>query len=151
MYASRSLARPHPDDGWSLVEVLIAVAIVLMMSATVGQAGLRQLERARTAAARTQIRVFADALHEYAADCGAPPGPTDGLHALWARPPGGHSNAWAGPYLDGEVPRDPWGNEYRYHVPGPNGLDWEIVSLGADGAPGGLDSAADIVSWRRDP
>ena len=151
MNEPKSLTRPHPDAGWSLVEVLIAVAIVLMMSATVGQAGLRQLERARTAAARAHIRVFADALQEYATDCGTHPGPVDGLGALWNRPVGEHADSWAGPYLDGEVPRDPWGNEYRYHVPGPNGLAWEILSLGADGAPGGSDAAADIISWRRDP
>lgn len=143
------LPPPHPDDGWSLVEVLIAVAIVLMMSATVGQAGLKQLERARSAAVRVQISAFTDALQDYAADCGSPPPQAEGLRALWIRPSGSHAASWRGPYVAGEIPLDPWGNEYRYHVPGPNGLPWEILSLGSDGAPGGVDSAADILSWRR--
>ena len=55
---------------------------------------------------------------------------------------------WDGPYLTKELPRDPWGNEYRYRAPGPNNLPFEILSLGSDGAEGGEGDAADIVSWK---
>ena len=73
-----------------------------------------------------------------------------GLKALWEKPylypvP----SKWNGPYLDTEIPPDPWGNEYQYKTPGPNNLPYEIFSFGADGEKGGEGKNADIYSWKR--
>ena len=73
-------------------------------------------------------------------DVGRYPTTEEGLDALMKRP--GSVNGWNGPYLKGELPKDPWGNAYRYANPS-NG-NFEIVSLGSDGAPGGEGEAADI-------
>jgi len=54
---------------------------------------------------------------------------------------------WAGPYLPKDVPMDPWGRPYEYKYPGEHGEDPDIISLGADGQPGGDGNNADIVSW----
>ena len=94
-----------------------------------------------------QIR---QALEEYYAECGSLPTTEQGLKALWEKPylypvP----SKWNGPYLDTEIPPDPWGNEYQYKTPGPNNLPYEIFSFGADGEKGGEGKNADIYSWKR--
>ena len=67
-----------------------------------------------------------------------------GLAALITRP--ANEPKWDGPYLAKRVPVDPWGNAYVYRVPGEHG-DFDLMSLGKDGQPGGSDEAADIVNW----
>lgn len=119
--------------GWTLTETLVSMAIVFLLSGSVGYAGLQQVERAREAAARMQINTFAVALETYALDCGAYPTTTQGLDALWAPPvvapvPTG----WRGPYLAAPVPPTPWGGRYRYAAPGSDGAPWSIETEGRE-------------------
>lgn len=138
------------DEGFTFVETIVAIAIILILSAGVGFTAIGYVDDARTAAARTDIASYKLALQSYYLDCGAYPGSAQGLAALWEKPtfspvPAG----WAGPYVDSEPVGDPWGNDYVYESPGRFGLPFSIFSRGADGAEGGEGTDADIASWKR--
>lgn len=136
------------NQGWTFVETLVVIAIILVLTGTVGFVAIRAVDRAKVVAARSQIEAFEVALNGYLLDCGAYPTEEQGLEALWEKPvleplP----EAWAGPYLGKPVPRDPWGRDYQYTVPGPSGLPFGIRSDGSDGMEGGDGSASDLSSW----
>lgn len=144
------VATGGPTAGWTFVETLIVIAIILVLTSTVGFMAFRHLGTARVAAARSQIESLGLALNSYMLDTDRYPSEGQGLQALWMQPnlepvP----DNWNGPYLTSELPSDPWGNKYEYRVPGPNGLPFAIVSYGADGLQGGEGSDADISSWER--
>jgi general secretion pathway protein G len=142
------LGESRTDGGWTFMETLIVIAIVLILTSSVGFMAVQYLDRARIAAARGQIDSFAVALESYYIDCGRYPTAEQGLGALWQKPetePA--SGAWSGPYLYKNAPRDPWGNNYEYRIPGDNGLPYSIRSYGADGREGGEKYDADITSW----
>lgn len=137
-------------EGFSYVETLVCILVMLLLTVVVGVASLKLIDRAKEAKCYKEIETFKTALEEYYSECGALPSTEQGLTALWEKPllypvP---SN-WNGPYLDSEVPLDPWGNEYQYKVPGPNNLPYEIFSYGSDGEKGGEGKASDIYSWKR--
>ena len=141
----RKLINKRNEEGWTFMETLVVIAIVLILSSTVGFAAIRNIPRSRVAAAHSQIDAFAAALESFYIDTGRYPTEEEGLEALWTRP----ENApvgWAGPYLLRRVPLDPWGNPYVYRVPGRFGFPYEIISFGADGREGGEGYNADISS-----
>jgi general secretion pathway protein G len=136
------------DDGWTFMETLIVIAIVLILTSSVGYTAIQYLDRARTATARSQIDSFTVALESYYIDCGRYPSTEQGLAALWEIPVIEPVNiGWNGPYLYKNIPNDPWGNPYEYTIPGPNNLPYGIRSFGADGREGGERNDADISSW----
>ncbi len=139
-------------SAFSLVELLVAVAIMMILSTVVGVVLLREPGKARVAAARTQIERFRVALQMYVNDNGMLPTEAQGLEALVRKPgipPIPPNYPAHGGYLDAhEVPPDPWGNPYDYRVPGRGGEPYEIISYGADGAPGGEGEDAEISSSR---
>lgn len=136
------------DGGWTFMETLIVIAIILILTATVGFIAVNSLEKSRTAAARTQIESFASALEAYYIDCGIYPSAEQGLGALRRKPETSPSpDVWAGPYLYKDAPKDPWGFEYEYTCPAPDGSPYGIRSFGADGIEGGEGKNADIKSW----
>jgi general secretion pathway protein G len=138
------------EEGWTFLETLIAVAVIVTLTGTVGVTGLRFVSQAKQLAARSQIESYALAVHTYALDCGRIPTAGQGLEALWQRPTlEPVPEQWAGPYLTREVAADPWGRPYEYRVPGPDGLEFGIISYGADGRPGGEGEAADVTSWSK--
>lgn len=116
-----------PIPAWTLTEVLIAMSIIALLTGTVGLAGRTQIERARHLAARQQLAVLRLALETYALDVGRYPTTEQGLAALVTPPTlTPVPEVWRGPYLTGDVPRDPWGEPYRYRGPGAPGDDFEI-------------------------
>ncbi len=136
------------QDGWTFIETIIVIAIIMILTSTVGFMAFRYIDKAKTATARTQIETLALSLNAYYFDTKNFPSESQGLDALWKKPGGTPSaDGWDGPYLEKEIHDDPWGNEYLYTVPGPNGLPFGISSLGADGVQGGEGSNADINSW----
>lgn len=136
------------DEGWTFIETLIVIAIVLILTASVGFTSIRYIDKARIVTARTQIDAFSTALESYYIDCGRYPTQEQGLEALWAKPAVEPvSSYWNGPYLYKNIPNDPWGNAYEYIVPGYDGLPYGIRSFGADGIEGGEGNDADISSW----
>ena len=138
----------NPYGGWSFMETLIVIAIVMVLTAAVGFMAVGSLDKARVASARTQIDSFCVALEAYAIDCGNYPTQEQGLKALRKKPDTEpSSDAWSGPYLYKEPPKDPWGREYEYLAPGPAGNPYGIRCFGADGKEGGEGKEKDITSW----
>ncbi len=136
------------DGGWTFMETLIVLAIILILTATVGFVATGSLEKARIAAARTQIESLATALEAYYMDCGNYPTAEQGLSALRKKPESSpSSDSWAGPYLYKDTPKDPWGYDYEYTSPAPDGSEYGIRSFGADGSEGGEGKNSDIKSW----
>jgi general secretion pathway protein G len=131
--------------GFTLVEILIVLAIISLIVGLVGPRVLGYLSSSRVKSARVQIESFKSALELYYIDEGTYPTTAQSLQALVVSPP--NAAGWAGPYLrDGAVPNDPWSNPYKYTAPGQHGA-YDILSLGADGREGGSGDAADITSW----
>ena len=129
------------QSGFTLLELLVVIAIIGMLAAYVGPRYFTQLGKSEVTVAKAQIGAFGKALDQYRLDVGHYPTTEQGLAALIARP--GSEAKWNGPYLDKDLPPDPWGNAYHYLAPGTNG-DFEILSYGKDGLPGGTGDAADI-------
>jgi len=132
------------DAGFTLLELLVALGILVLLAAVVGPQVAGYLSRARTDTARVQLSAMASALELYALDNGGYPTPQAGLRALIEPPTG--ATRWRGPYLtkpDGLV--DPWGKPYLYRVPG-KGRPFEIYTLGRDNAPGGTGEDQDVTN-----
>jgi general secretion pathway protein G len=128
--------------GFTLLELLVVVAIIGLLAAYVGPKYFSQIGKSEQSVARSQVEAFNRALGAYRLDMGAFPSSEDGLNALVSRP--ASATKWRGPYLEKAVPPDPWGRPYLYRAPGANGADFDIVSYGKDGQPGGDGDAADI-------
>ena len=140
------IKRSNNEDGWTFIETVIAIAIVLILSSTVGYRVIQNIPKSRIAAAKSQIDSFMAALESYYIDCGSYPNEDQGLNALWEKSDSS-SGSWAGPYLLKKPPLDPWKNPYVYRVPGEYGFPYGIISYGEDGKAGGEGNAADITSW----
>jgi general secretion pathway protein G len=137
-----------PQGGWTFIETLIVIGIVLVLTSSVGFMAIKYLDRAKVVTARSQIETFGLSLDAYFLDCGQYPSETQGLSALWEKPgTGSIPSFWNGPYISKPVPRDPWGGEYEYLIPGNNNMPYGIRSLGGDGREGGEGNDADITSW----
>ena len=136
----RSMKARMRVSGFTLVELLVVLAILGMLAALVGPQVLNQLGGAKSKSATIQIRDFEQALELYKLDVGRFPRSGEGLEALVRQPSG--AKGWNGPYLKkDELPMDPWGNPYEYRV---SGSRVEIISYGADGRAGGSDEDADV-------
>jgi len=121
----------HGQAGFTLVEMLVVIAIIGLVVGLVGPRVLNYLSESKVKAAKIQIESFSAALDLYYLDNGAYPDGNEGLTALVERP--GSAPAWNGPYLKtGSVPMDPWGHPYVYKVPGDH-APYEIDSYGSGG------------------
>ena len=137
--------RRKSERGITLIEMLVVVTIIALFAALVAPRMMGQADKAKRTAARAQIESFMTALGAYHLDTGGYPSTDQGLNALRVKPE--NAPQWAGPYLPKDIPFDPWGRAYLYKYPGDHGDEPEIISLGADGQPGGDGNNADILSW----
>lgn len=138
------LVRPR---GFTLIEIVIAVAILAVLAAVVMPRVLGRVDDARVARAKSDVQALLTALNLYKLDNFSYPSTEQGLEALVAQP-GGQPEArnWKqGGYID-RLPTDPWGNDYQYLSPGQRGAI-DVWSLGADGQLGGEGPDADIGNW----
>ena len=131
--------------GFTLLELLVVIVIIGMLAAYVGPRYFSQLGKSERGAAKAQIESFGKALDAYRIDTGRYPSTEQGLNALVVKPP--DEAKWAGPYLQKSIPLDPWSKPYAYRSPGLNGADFDLLSYGRDGQPGGEGDQAD-VSYR---
>jgi general secretion pathway protein G len=140
--------REDPEGGWTFIETLIVIGIILVLTSSVGFMAIRYLDRARVVTAKSQIETLCLSLDAYFLDCGQYPTAAQGLAALWEKPDaGGSPNFWNGPYINKPVPKDPWGNDYEYLVPGYYQMAYGVRSFGGDGREGGEGNDADLSSW----
>ncbi len=130
--------------GFTLLELLVVVAIIGLLIGYVAPRYFSQVGKSEITAVRAQIDGFEKALDTYRLDTGRFPTTEQGLNALLTKP--ANEPKWNGPYLRKAVPLDPWGNPYRYKSPSERG-DYEIVSYGKDGQPGGTGEGADITNY----
>ena len=134
------------EEGFTLIELLIVMVILGLLAALVGPRLFGHEGKSRQKTAKLQISNFETAIDTYRLDIGKFPTTEQGLKALRTAPPG-LEKKWDGPYLPKNIPLDPWGNPYEYKCPSDHG-DYEIISYGADGNPGGEKLDTDIVSWK---
>jgi general secretion pathway protein G len=132
--------------GFTLIEMLVVLTILGLLVAFVGPALIRQLGSAKHRIAEQSVERIAGILDLYRLDVGSYPTTNQGLNALTASPAG--ASGWNGPYLkDTSGILDPWGRAFDYRSPSTRaGHSFDIVSLGADGKPGGEGEDADIMS-----
>jgi general secretion pathway protein G len=127
--------------GFTLLELLVVMAIIGLLAGYVGPRYFAQIGKSEVKAARAQIDGLEKALDQYRLDTGHYPSQDQGLAAITKKP--ANEPRWDGPYLKKDLPMDPWGRAFIYKIPGERG-EFELVSLGKDGAAGGTGEAADI-------
>jgi general secretion pathway protein G len=128
-------ARKRRRAGFTLVEMLVVLAIIGSIVGLVGPRVLNYLAESKVKTAQIQMANLSSALELFYLDAGRYPATEEGLGALVQRP--ANAAAWNGPYLKtGGLPKDPWGHDYLYRAPGQNG-PFDIGSLGPEGREGG--------------
>lgn len=129
------------QGGFTLVELLLVLVILALIGGLVLPGLIGKAEGAKIRAASSQIDRISMAVESFYLDTGGTP---TSLDQLVDEP--GDADGWNGPYIKRSTLKDPWGREYSYRYPGEHG-DFDILSLGADGQPGGEGNNADITSW----
>lgn len=129
--------------GFTLLELLVVILIIGLLTGIVAPRFMGQISRSEATAARAQLDALDKALQSYRMDTGRFPTAAQGLRALVQQP--AEETRWRGPYLQGEVPPDPWGQPYQYRMPGAQGRDYELLSYGRDRTPGGSGEDADLL------
>lgn len=140
---SKKITIQPSQSGFTLIEIMVVVIIIGLLSAMIAPKIFGQQKKAYITKAKSDIGSIESALTMYKLDNYSYPTSSEGLQALVTNP--GKSN-WVG-YLK-KMEKDPWGQDYQYASPGTHNPDsFDLWSLGADGAPGGEDDAADIGNW----
>lgn len=139
-------ARHSNNTGFSLVELLVVLAILGLLVGVIGPQVMKYLSSSKTKTAKVQIENLVTTLDLYNLEVGTYPNSSEGLSALITKP--ASANNWNGPYLKKkQVPKDPWGRDYHYQQPGDDGRPFDIYSLGSDNKEGGDGEAQDVTSW----
>lgn len=130
--------------GFTLLELLVVMVIIGLLAGYVAPRYFGQIGKSEAKVAKAQLDSLEKALDQYRLDTGHYPSTEVGLAALTTKP--ASETKWAGPYLKKAVPLDPWGRAYMYKSPGDHG-DFDLISFGKDGQPGGTGEAEDIKNW----
>jgi general secretion pathway protein G len=131
-------------SGFTLLELLVVMVIIGLLAGYVGPKFFAHIGKAEVKTARAQLDSLEKALDAYRLDTGNYPTTEQGLAALVQAP--AEVPQWKSPYLKKGVPNDPWTHPYQYKSPGEHG-EFDLLSLGKDGQPGGTGEAEDIVNW----
>ena len=127
--------------GFTLVELLLVLVILALIGGLVLPGIIGKAESAKAKAAASQVSRLSMAVESFYLDTGSTP---ESLEMLVTE--SGDVKGWNGPYVKASLLKDPWGREYEYKYPGEHG-DFDLVSLGADGQPGGEGKNADLNNW----
>jgi general secretion pathway protein G len=134
---------PRRTRGFTLLELLVVILIIGLLVGIVAPRLMGQVSKSEVTAARAQLDALDKALNAFRLDTGHFPTASQGLRALNVAP--GDEPRWRGPYLQNEVPPDPWGSAYQYRIPGTQGRDFDLFSFGRDRAVGGSGDDADLM------
>ena len=129
------------NGGFTLLELLVVIVIIGLLAGYVAPRYFSQVGKSEIQVAKAQIESLEKALDQFRLDNRRYPSTEEGLDALVSKPTA--ASSWAGPYLKKSVPSDPWGRAYVYRTPGGKG-EYEVVTYGRDGKPGGTGEDADI-------
>jgi general secretion pathway protein G len=133
------------QSGFTLLEMLVVLVIIGMLAGLVGPRLFGKVDASKVKTAQTQIKMLRGALQAYRLDVGVFPSTEQGLKVLYTSPTDVKLQAlWKGPYLDEEIPLDPWGANYQYSLTAVGGQPFALFSFGADGQAGGDGYNADI-------
>lgn len=136
---------PHSFRGFTLIEMLVVLVIIGMLAGLVGPKLFGRVDSSKAKTAEVQMKMFKGSLETFRLDVGRFPTQAEGLLVLNQAPTDDRAKArWRGPYLDQDVPLDPWGNPYVYSLPGANGQPFALYSYGGDGKRGGEGTDADV-------
>ena len=140
-----TMAIAYRNRGFSLIELLVVLLIIGLLGSLVGPRLFTKVDASRVTTAQVQIKTFKGSLETLRLDIGRFPTQDEGLQLLTKPPQDEKIKArWRGPYLDEELPLDPWGNPYQYSLPGSGGQPFALYSFGADGKRGGEAYDADV-------
>jgi len=132
--------------GFTLLEMLVVMVIIGLLAGLVGPRLFGKVDASKVQTAKTQMKMLKSAIGIMQLDVGNLPPADQGLKWLVEAPANEPARAqWKGPYIDGRLPLDPWGNAYVFRIPGANGQPFELMSMGSDGREGGEGLAADIA------
>lgn len=132
--------------GFSFIELMVVIVIIGLLTSVVAINVLPSQDRAMVEKARADVAILSQAVEMYRMEMLRYPSTDEGLDVL-TDTPGGNSIRKQG--FIKSLPKDPWGNEYVYLLPGENGI-FDVMSLGADGRLGGEGENADIGNWLQD-
>ncbi|MDM8566178.1 type II secretion system major pseudopilin GspG [Candidatus Halobeggiatoa sp. HSG11] len=133
------------NKGFTLLEMLVVLVIIGLLAGLVGPRIFGNVDKAKVQTASIQIKTIKGALQTLRLDMGRIPTNEEGLTLLKTPPLDENFKAfWKGPYLEEDLPLDPWNRAYQYSVPGTDGHPFALYSLGADGKAEGTDFDADI-------
>jgi general secretion pathway protein G len=135
------LHRLRANRAFTLIELMVVILILAILAALIVPRIMHRVADAKRAKAKTDIETLSNLLQHYYVDTDQFPTSLQDLRVC----PNGVNN-WHGPYTTKNIPPDPWGHEYIYQCPGPNGTDYLITSYGPTGAPGGTGDDAAITS-----
>lgn len=141
---TRKCRKAAVTRGFTLLELLVVMVIIGLLAGYVAPRYFGQIGKSEVKVARAQLDSLEKALDQYRLDTGHYPSTEIGLVALVTKP--ASETKWSGPYLKKAVPLDPWGRAYQYKSPGDHG-DFDLISFGKDGQPGGAGEAEDIKNW----
>lgn len=133
------------QQGFTLLEMLVVLVIIGLIASLVGPRLFSRVDTSKVQVAETQARLLRGAIETFRLEVGRLPTVQEGLAVLYTAPTDDQAKSrWHGPYLDEQVPLDPWGHPYQYAIPGRDGMPFAVYSLGADGKPGGTGIDADV-------
>jgi general secretion pathway protein G len=134
--------------GFTLIEIMVVVIIIGLLAAVIVPQVVGRVDEARVGKAKADLQAIETALTMFRLDNFKYPTTDQGLKALVQQPTDPSIKNWrVGGYLARGSSKDPWGNDYQYALPGTHGREYDLFSLGADGAPGGEGLNADIGNW----
>jgi general secretion pathway protein G len=141
----RIMFKRSDERGITLIELIVVMIILGLLASLVLPRFLGHVGKSKLKAAQVQIELLGTALDTMRLDIGRYPTTDEGLKMLKTSP--GNVERWNGPYIKKDVPLDPWKRPYIYIYPGEHG-DYDIISHGADGIPGGTGENQDVQSWK---
>jgi len=137
--------RGQEHTGFTLLEMLVVLVIIGLLAGLVGPRMFGKVDSSKVKTAGIQVKMLKGSLETMRLDINRFPTQKEGLESLFHHPTEEPlKSLWKGPYLDEEIPLDPWGNPYQYQIPGDEGYPFALFSYGADGKSGGDGFNGDI-------